>query len=305
MGLEFSDDAGVYRLRDDLAIVQTVDFITPIVDDPYTFGQIAATNAISDIYAMGATPVTAMNVVAFPAGKLELEVLREVLRGGVQKIHEADATLVGGHTVTDEEFKYGLSVTGVVHPEKIVRNGGAQVGDLLILTKAVGTGIVNTGVKRGAATDEMVHDAIASMCELNRCAAEVMREFPVHACTDITGFGLLGHAKEMALASKAGLIIYADRVPLLTGALELAQQNMIPGGSFRNRDYLARYVEVSARIPEAQAMLLFDAQTSGGLLIALAATMAAELLTALQARGIKSAAIIGEVTGAPAKVRVR
>ncbi len=296
MGRETSDDAGVYKLRDDLALIQTLDFFTPIVNDPYRFGQIAAVNALSDVYAMGGRPLTAMNIVCFPKKTLDKSVLKEILKGGLEKIHEAGALLVGGHSVDDVELKYGLSVTGIIHPDKVMTNAGARPGDRLILTKPIGTGIIATALKGKAASKEAEAAMIKVMCELNKTAAEVMQEVGAHACTDITGFGLLGHALEMATASKCALILTASRVPIIPYALEYAQMGMIPGGTHANRNYCHRSLTIDSSIPAYILDILSDAQTSGGLLISVPSDRAQHLLEKLHQRGLKDSSLIGEVT---------
>lgn len=297
VGMEHSEDAGVYRLRDDLAIIQTVDFFTPIVDDPYLFGQIAVVNALSDVYAMGGRPVTAMNIVCFPVDKLDISILRDILRGGLDKMREADVLLVGGHSVEDAEPKYGLSVTGVIHPDKVLLNRGAQAGDLLILTKPLGTGIVSTAVKAGMAPKELADLAVRSMTTLNRNAAELVAQTAhVHACTDITGFGLLGHACEMVEGTEAGLILDASAVPVFPGIRDLVETGLLPGGLYRNRDYRASQIETDPGCPEWLMDVFFDPQTSGGLLIALAEQEAQGLLQRMHEAGLTEAAIIGRVS---------
>ncbi len=294
MGSETSDDAGVYRLTEDMALVQTIDFITPVVNDPRDFGRIAAANSLSDVYAMGGRPLTAMNVVCFPAQTLDKSILAEILRGGLEKIHEAGAVLMGGHSVEDPEVKYGLSVTGIVHPRKVLTNAGVQPGDALVLTKPLGTGILTTAIKAGLISSEAERLAIDVMAGLNRYAAEAMASFPVNACTDVTGFGLLGHALEMALASRVAITIHMKEVPLLPQVLEALQTGMMPAGSFSNRNFCARHVQAA---PSADSLLLdvlADAQTSGGLLISLPEKEAPALLKALEAHGVSRAAIIGQ-----------
>ena len=250
VGTETSDDAGVFRLRPDLAIVNTVDFFTPIVDDPYVFGQISATNALSDVYAMGGDPKTAMNIVCFPKGKMEMEILAEILKGGADKVIESGAVVIGGHSVIDEEIKYGMAVTGVIHPEKIFRNVGVQEGDVLILTKPLGTGIVTTALKKGRASQESVDEAITSMTTLNATASTIMREFPVHACSDVTGYGILGHAFEMAAGSGVTLVIESAKMPIIRSATELAEKGYLTGGCKRNRDYLKDKITIDNSVRE-------------------------------------------------------
>jgi len=266
VGLKGFEDAGVYRLSDDLAIVQTIDFFTPVVNDPYRFGQIAAANALSDIYAMGARPVTALNIACFSPKKFGNAVLREILRGGIDKVAESGTNLLGGHSVEDEEIKYGLSVTGIVHPERIVRNEGAQPGDLLILTKPLGTGILVTAMKGNMISEETEKHLIAVMATLNRRASEVMLLAGAHAATDVTGFGLAGHLKEM-IKENLGAEIYADRLPYFPEAEGLSAEGFLPSGLYKNRDFYASFVE--AEISGFFLDLIFDPQSSGGLLIAL------------------------------------
>jgi selenide,water dikinase len=286
VGRGTSDDAGVVRVREDLALIQTVDYFTPIVDDPRTFGRIAAANALSDVYAMGGSPLTAMNIVCFPKKKLPLDVLKQVLLGGFEIIQQAEAMLVGGHSVEDPELKYGLSVTGTVHPDKVVTNAGAQPGDRLILTKPIGTGVLATAIKGGVVSSEVENEAIRWMTTLNRQAAEAMQEVGANACTDITGFGLLGHGLELAIASGVSIEFYSSEVPLIPGVHDLASQGMIPAGSFANRKYCDRAVTVKPGVDSLLVDLLADAQTSGGLLISVAADCAAQLHEALERRDV-------------------
>jgi selenide,water dikinase len=276
VGFETSDDAGVYKLTAELALVQTVDFFTPIVDDPYTFGGIAAANALSDVYAMGGRPVTALSVLAYPE-KGDLEDLEQILKGGAEKIREAGCALVGGHSVNDEEIKFGYAVTGAVHPDRVITNGGARPGDALVFTKRLGTGVIGTALKRGIAVESDVEAAVESMLRLNRNACERMLEYAVNGCTDVTGFGLLGHAREMAAASGVTLEIDARRIEFLPGAVHYSRQGAIPGGLRNNREFLACSVEVKTDISPEIESLLYDPQTSGGLLIALPESDAAEL----------------------------
>jgi len=285
VGFETADDAGVYRLRPDLAIVQTVDFFTPIVDDGWTFGAIAAANALSDVYAMGGKPVTALSILAWP-GANDLEDLQEILRGGAEKIHEAGCLLVGGHSVTDPEIKFGYAVTGTVHPARIRTNAHAHAGDVLVLTKPIGTGVIATALKQGIAREEHVRISTDSMLALNRGAAEAIEDLDVHAVTDVTGFGLLGHAREVAMASNVTLEIHASRVPFLPGAVEYARAGALAGGLKNNREFAASCVEGSSEVDD----LLYDPQTSGGLLVSLPAKEAAAL-----ARRLPAAAEIGSV----------
>ncbi len=290
-----SDDAGVYRLRDDLAIVNTVDFFTPIVDDPYTFGEISAANSLSDVYAMGGVPKTALNVVCFPSKELDGSVLSEILRGGVEKAAEAAVVVVGGHTVDDPELKYGMAVTGIIDPRRIVRNVGAKPGDVLILTKPLGTGILSTALKREALGAEAYDALVASMAMLNRAAAEAMLRREVHAATDVTGFGLLGHAHEMARGSGVTLELDASSLPLLPGLEEHVVAGHLTGGCKRNRAYLEGKVAVAASVSVTLREAAYDPQTSGGLLIALPARDADRLLDDLASWGVTSARAIGRV----------
>jgi len=296
--LEKADDAGVYKLTDDLAIVQTVDFFTPIVDDPYTFGQIAVANALSDVYAMGGKPLTALNIVCFPSKTLDISVLRDILRGGIDKMREAGVVLVGGHSVDDPELKYGLSVTGTVHPNRVLTKGGARPGDKLLLTKPIGTGIISTAVKGGMASDQVIKAVAQSMAALNKTASEVMLQVGVNACTDITGFGLLGHACEMIQDSHIGLRIHSASVPIFPETIEFARMGMIPGGTYRNKEFRSKMVD-SAGIADVMLDILFDPQTSGGLFVSVSADKASLLLARLKEAGVIDAAIVGEVVSHP------
>jgi selenide, water dikinase len=268
VGFDHADDAGVYQITPDQALVQTVDFFTPVVDDPYTFGQIAATNALSDVYAMGGKPLTALALVCFPE-KAELEILERILAGGLSKMIEAGCTVIGGHSIRDEETKFGYSVTGVVHPKKILANAGAKSGDSLLFTKSIGTGVISTAIKRGKAEARWIDAAVRSMTMLNKQAAEVITggDFRVNAMTDVTGFGLIGHAREMVLASDVSVRIFAGKVPLLEGALECVRAGFIPAGLKNNRQFAECLVEYDDGVPEDVRTLLFDPQTAGGLLI--------------------------------------
>lgn len=284
-------------MTDDIALVQTVDFITPLVNDPYDFGRIAAANALSDVYAMGGRPLTAMNVVCFPTRTMDREILREILRGGLEKVHEAGTVLVGGHSVEDPEIKYGLSVTGIVHPGSILTNAGVREGDALVLTKPIGTGILATAIKANLVSQSAEKAATETMAALNRYAAEIMLQYPVNACTDITGFGLLGHTLEMAMASGCTIRLFAKQVPLLPEVVDSVGMGLLPGGSFANRNYCAHRI-VQVRPVDALLLdILADAQTSGGLLISLPEEQAHALASRLKASGIDSAAVIGVVTG--------
>ena len=304
VGTETSDDAGVFRLRPDLAIVNTVDFFTPIVDDPYVFGQIAAANALSDVYAMGGEPLTAMNIVAFPKATMDLDVLGRVLAGGAERVQAAGAVVVGGHSIIDPELKYGLAVTGVIHPDEVVRNVGARAGDVLVLTKPLGTGIVATALKKRQASAASVRASVASMVTLNRDASRIMRRFAVHACSDITGYGLMGHAAEMAVASGVTIELRARQLPLLPGARRLAERGLVTGGCRRVRDYLGDSVEVGRSVSSGLAEIAFDPQTSGGLLIVVPDSEAAALVSELFREGIPQARIVGRVTE-PGRCSVR
>jgi len=299
VGIETLDDAGVYRLGPELALIQTVDFFTPVVDDPYLFGQIAAANALSDVYAMGGDPLTAMNIVCFPTRTGDPEVLAAILRGGLDKLKEAGVVLLGGHSVEDPEPKYGLAVTGICHPERVITNAGARPGDLLVLTKPLGTGVITTALKAACAPPEAFRAAAETMAALNRDASLAMREVGVHACTDITGFGLLGHALEMARASGVALRFAAGAVPLLPFARDLAAQGFVPGGAYANRQHLAGHVTFDPGVPEELQMLLYDPQTSGGLLMAVATERLAALLEALRQRNVAAAVIGRAEEGAP------
>ena len=299
VGLERADDAAVYRITDDIAIVQTVDFFTPIVDDPYWFGQIAAANALSDVYAMGGVPKTAMNLIAFPLKKMDFSVLREILRGGLDKMKEADVVLVGGHSVEDNELKYGLSVTGFIHPDRVLTKKDMEPGDQLILTKSLGTGIINTAIKGGIASNETIENITRLMATLNRDAAEVMGHYPVHACTDITGFGLLGHICEMVVDTDVGIKLQASQIPYFPEAMEYAQMGLVPAGTYKNREFREAFVDFAPSVNRFMQDIFFDAQTSGGLLISVAREGASELLSELKRRGMASATVIGEVVSEP------
>jgi selenide,water dikinase len=295
VGLKGADDAGVYRVSDDLAIIQTVDFFTPIVDDPFAFGQIAAANALSDIYAMGGAPKTALNLVAFPAGQMEIAVLSAVLAGGLEIMQRAGVALIGGHSIQDKEMKYGLSVTGFIHPDRIVQNTGLRVGDQLILTKPIGTGIINTAIKGGIAPPETIDMVTQIMTALNQGAAQVMSRYPASACTDITGFGLLGHLAEMITDKNVGIRLDSGSVPLIPGTLDFAKQGFVPGGAFNNKAFRSPQVAPAAHIDQLLVDIFFDPQTSGGLLMGIKKESAGNLLNDLQKNGVNAAAIIGEV----------
>ena len=295
VGPETSDDAAVYQLTDDLAVVQSVDFITPVVDDPYTCGAVAAANSLSDIYAMGARPIFALNLVGFPTAKLPLRVLSLILQGGADKVREAGAAIVGGHSIDDPEPKYGLVVTGLVHPQKVVTNARAQVGDDLVLTKPLGLGIITTGIKLERVSEEAVDRAVRVMTTLNKSAAEAMVEVGVHACTDVTGFGLLGHLHEMTSGSGVAARISLQAVPVLPEAWALVKEGICPGGTKRNRQALEGKVTWAPGITEEAQLVLCDAQTSGGLLIAVPKAKSPTLIAALQAAQTLAAARIGEI----------
>jgi selenide, water dikinase len=301
VGFDHADDAGVYLLTPETALVQTVDFFTPIVDDPYTFGQIAATNALSDVYAMGGKPLTSLALVCFPE-KGDLEILERILAGGLSKMVEAGCTVVGGHSIRDEETKFGYSVTGVIHPKRVLANRGAQPGDKLLFTKALGTGVISTAIKKGVAKREWIEAAVKSMTTLNKTAAEVITgrtnasapTWTVHALTDVTGFGLIGHAREMALASDVSLVFQSANIAVLEGALDCIRAGYIPGGLKANRDFAECLVGYDPSVPDDIRTLLFDPQTAGGLLISVAAEDAGTLTRALQDAGVP-AVEIGEV----------
>jgi selenide,water dikinase len=314
VGFDHADDAGVYKISPDTALVQTVDFFTPMVDDPYSFGQIAATNALSDVYAMGGRPVTALALVCFPANG-DLEVLEQILAGGLSKMVEAGCTIVGGHSIRDEESKFGYSVTGLIHPDGVFTNGGAKPGDRLLFTKAIGTGVISTAIKKGSAKQSSIDAAIRSMTTLNKVASEIIVKFcattnnegtgsspdsatssqrPVHSLTDVTGFGLIGHAREMAFASDVSLRFHISQIPLLDGALDCIRAGDIPGGLKNNRDFAECVVGYEEDVPDDLKTVLFDPQTAGGLLVAVDAERSADLLRELRSAGVP-AAEIGEV----------
>jgi len=288
VGLEQIDDAGVYRLSPDLALIQTVDFFTPIVDDPFDFGRIAAVNALSDVYAMGGTPRTALNLVGFPVKKMEIDVLREILRGGLEVLKEAGVVLMGGHSVEDDELKYGLAVTGFVHPDRFFTKQGIRPGDELVLTKPLGTGVLATAVKAGLAPPEAVEAMTRSMVTLNREASEAAKDFHVHACTDVTGFGLLGHLAEMVAACGISVEIRASAPEILPWAEEAAGMGMIPAGCYANKEFRSCMVEVDPGVAPEKVDLLFDPQTSGGLLLALPREEVRAYEEALEKRGGKA-----------------
>ncbi len=309
VGAETCDDAGVYRLNDETALIQTLDFFTPIVDDPFSFGQITAANALSDVYAMGGRPLLAMNILACPVKTMDISVFRDVIRGGLDKVQEAGALLVGGHSIEDAELKYGLSVTGVVHPDQVLLNSGARPGDRLILTKPLGIGILSTAIKGNLAGPEVEARIVAVMVTLNRLAAEVMQEVrgrgaEVHACTDITGFGLLGHLSEMLVASGVAARIYGAKVPVLDGVKDFVDMGIIPAGAHVNLKHYAKGLVERRPGQESLELILADPQTSGGLLIAASPGAAATILQEMRARGYDLAcAEIGEiVAGVPGQI---
>jgi selenide, water dikinase len=296
VGFDHADDAGVYQIAPEQALVQTVDFFTPIVDDPYTFGQIAATNALSDVYAMGGRPLTSLALVCFPE-KADLEILERILAGGLSKMVEAGCTVIGGHSIRDEETKFGYAVTGLIHPKKVIANVGAKPGDALILTKALGTGVISTAIKNGKAQQAWIDAAVQSMTTLNKHAAELIgkKGYRVHAMTDVTGFGLIGHAREMALASNVALQFFTKNIPVLPGALDCVRAGQIPGGLKANREFTECVVNYETPIDAELKTLLFDPQTAGGLLISIAESDGSELATALNHLDIP-AHHIGNVT---------
>lgn len=299
VGLEKPADAGIYKLTEEIALIQTVDYFTPIVDDPYTFGQVAVTNALSDIYAMGGKPLTAMNIVCFPKKDLKISVLKEIIRGGLDKMHEAGVLLLGGHTVDDLELKYGLAVTGIIHPKRIVTNANAKPGDKLILTKPLGTGIIATATKAGSAKKETVKKIVQSMTTLNERTAKIMLEIGVNACTDITGFGLLGHTYQLATNSNVGIKIYLDNVPIFPETKKFLKEGFVPAGLYANRDFYLPHIETS--LPKESLDILFDPQTSGGLLISVPEKKSGKLLEKLFEQGISKASLVGEVIKKPAR----
>lgn len=304
VGLDTCDDAGVYRINDEMALIQTVDFFTPVVDDPYSYGQIAAANSLSDVYAMGGRPLTAMNIIGFPVKKLDLSVLAEILRGGADKIKEAGAVLLGGHSVDDNEPKYGLSVTGIVHPDKVLTNSGAQPGDVLVLTKPLGIGIITTAIKGGLASREEVDRAVQVMAALNKNAAEAMIEVGVNGCTDVTGFGLLGHAFEMARGSRVSMTIWTEMVPVLNQAREYVNMGIVSAGTRGNLKYIGQFVDFDEKVAELDRLIMADAITSGGLLISVPGQKSQKLMEALKDRGVQEASIVGEVSEGDGRIKV-
>ncbi len=294
VGLATPDDAGVFRLNPQTALIQTLDFLTPVTDDPYEFGQIAAANSLSDVYAMGGRPVTVMNIVCFPSDLSE-DILAQTLKGGQDKINESGALLVGGHSVDDPQFKYGLSVTGIVHPDRVLTNSNARVGDVILLTKPIGTGIMSTAIKAKLAEKTHIRESVSVMSRLNRYAAEVMADFQVHACTDVTGFGLAGHLVEMARGAKKHLTLYSQKVPLLENVLAFANMGLVPAGAHKNRAFFKKFTGLIPGMDRALVDLMFDPQTSGGLMISLQKDEAISCLGQMEKKGI-DARIIGEVS---------
>jgi len=295
IGYNTADDAGVVKLNDELALVQTVDFFTPIVDDPYWYGQIAAANSLSDVYAMGAQPIAALNIVGFSKDLFPPELLGEILKGGMDKAAEANTVIVGGHTISDEELKYGLAVTGIIHPDKIMTNAGARPGDVLVLTKPIGTGTITTAIKAGKGSPGMEEKVSRLMAQLNKKAADAALKIGVNACTDITGFGLGGHTLEMARASRVGVVLEYDKIPVIPDALVTVRAGFVPGGTKSNRLYAAPDAIIDDRFGDEEYNIIFDAQTSGGLLLSVMEEKADMLLEELGESGV-DAAIIGYVT---------
>ena len=299
--MQKADDAGVYKISDELAIIQTVDFFTPIVDDPYWFGQIAAANALSDVYAMGGEPITAMNLVAFPTKTMEISFLRRIIEGGLDKLKESNVVLVGGHSVEDNELKYGLSVTGFVHPEKIWPKHGIKPDDQLILTKPIGTGIINTAIKRGLASEQIIDQTTQLMATLNRKPAKVMKSYTVNACTDITGFGLLGHIAEMVVGSGSSIRLQSSKITLIKGVTGFAAKGILPGGALKNKNFRLPMVSFSEQVDAVTRDILFDPQTSGGLLFSIPADYVEQAIHDLHINGCKEAVIIGRVISDPSE----
>jgi len=295
VGTNTSDDAAVYKLNEETALVKTVDFFTPVVDDPFQFGQIAAANALSDIYAMGATPLFALNIVGFPSNRLPLSVLKKILDGANKKAAEAGISIIGGHTIDDSEPIYGMAVTGKVHPKKIITNSAAQPGDQIILTKSIGTGILSTALKRGVLENDTRKELISLMANLNKTASEIMQKYPVNACTDVSGFGLLGHLLEMIKASKVDVNLFSDKVPVIKNVKKFVTANIIPGGTLNNLDYVSEFVEFPGNFPESNKIILADAQTSGGLLISVPQSYTKKLVNELITKGVYDTSVIGEV----------
>ena len=302
IGLDRADDAGVYRISDDLALIQTVDFFTPIVDDPYWFGQIAAANALSDVYAMGGTPKTAMNLVAFPVKTMDLSILRQIIQGGVDKLEEAEVVLIGGHSIDDKEIKYGLSVTGFIHPERVLAKKNLQPGDCLVLTKPLGTGIINTAIKAAMSSEQLTQKVTRLMAMLNRDAARIMADFDISACTDVTGFGLIGHLAEMVKGSGCSAKVDSGQVPVIPEAEEFAAMGLIPAGAYKNREFSEQMITFAETVPRTLQDLLFDPQTSGGLMISVSDVQCDDLISALKEGGIADAARIGDVVDSQEEV---
>jgi len=296
VGLKRADDAGVYKISEDLALIQTVDFFTPIVEDPYWFGQIAAANALSDVYAMGGIPKTAMNLVAFPSKEMDLSILRSIIQGGIDKMVEADVVLLGGHSIEDKEIKYGLSVTGLIHPSRVLVKNRLRSSDSLVLTKSIGTGVLTTAAKAGLVSDDLYQKTVRSMAELNRTAAQIMDGFDVTACTDITGFGLMGHLAEMVAGSGTCANVFSDHVPVIHEALEFANMGFIPTAAYNNRSFRESMINISDDIPRFMQDIFFDPQTSGGLLIAVKSSETEDLIKSLHDSGVTEAARIGVIT---------
>lgn len=299
VGFEGAEDAGVYKLTDDIAIVQSLDFFPPIVDDPYDFGEIAAANALSDLYAMGARPLTAMNIVSFPKKKISINILKRILEGGIKKIEEANAMLVGGHSIEDEELKYGLSVTGVIDPHKVIKNKGSKPGDSIILTKPIGTGIINTALKAGLASKQAIEKVTASMKELNKKPSEIIQKTGVSAATDVTGFGLLGHLLEMIGCENIGMKIFPKKVPLFPDTKKFAKMGIVPAGSHSNKKSGETSIINSKKLESYMLDILFDAQTSGGMLFTIKKEKTQEILEKMKKNGIEHTSIIGEVISHP------
>lgn len=302
VGTETNDDAGVYRLSEDMALVQTADYITPVVDDPFLFGQVAAANSLSDVYAMGGRPLTVLNLCNFPPEGLENKHFLEILKGGLSKTVEAGATLLGGHTVKDPELKYGLSVTGVIDPRKVVRNATPRVGDRLVLTKKIGSGVLITGFKQKRIGFDVLERAVQVMATLNKVACETMMAFDPHACTDITGFGLTGHTLWMVKGANVGITLYVDRVPHFPESIEMIKQGVRTGVTLENKALVADFIRLDAGVTPEEEMLVYDPQTSGGLFIAVAADQADALVQKLRERGVSDATVVGEVFQSPEPV---
>lgn len=297
--METLDDAGVYKISDELAIIQTVDFFTPVVDDPYDFGQIAVANAFSDVYTMGGKPLTALNIVCFPVKSLDISVLKAILRGGVDKMCEAGVILLGGHSVDDAELKYGLAVTGVVHPQRLITNSGAMPGDKLVLTKPLGTGIISTAIKAGEASKRTVAKVTKCMKALNKEACELMLELGAHACTDITGFGFIGHAYQLARNSQVGILVDSASIPVFSEVERLIAKGLCPGGLYRNKEFYQNRVKFSGNVADYLKDVLFDPQTSGGLLVSIAPEAATIFVDRLKKVGVEDVAVVGEVVSRP------